>query len=452
MFCFLLSSFSLSLTEPGRLYRATNEDFTKTFQQLVDHQSTATFSQRYQVNFTHATDNQTVFLYVGGESDTFSKRGVTDQMANYLKEFGAAFFQLEHRYYGESFPTDTMDTDNLKKYLTVDLALQDLQYFKQQMTTLYNLPSTAKWVVVGGSYPGLLSAYARAKYPDDFAAAISSSGVVYATNNYAEFDEQIAITHGEQCASVAREIRRRVDELLVSNPDWLLAQFNMTGLETENFYFVLGELFSLGPQYGKRDQLCGPLEDTITTGRDPVMALAKYAREVFIKNYADGDAVKTYSNAALKNTAAPNGPRSWLWQTCSELAYWQVNSGRLTLRSKHVDQDYFLKQCQDVFGETMTIPNTTKWNEDHIPLLKDASKIYYTTGSQDPWTPTCITADDADVISSDSVAHTIVGPEVGHCSDLKAPTSSDPEDLIRTRADIIARLKLWLADSTSNEL
>ena len=449
MFCFLFASFSFSLTEPGRLYKPSNEDFTKTFKQLVDHTSQNTFPQRYQVNFTHSTDNQTVFLYVGGESDTFSKRGVTDQMANYLKEFGAAFFQLEHRYYGESFPTD-LSTDNLKQYLTVDLALKDLQYFKQQMTSEYSLPSTAKWVVVGGSYPGLLSAYARAFYPDDFAAAISSSGVVYATNNYTEFDEQIAITQGQQCASVSREIRRRVDELLETNPDWLLAQFNMTGLETENFYFVLGELFSLGPQYGKRDQLCGPLEDTITTGRDPVMALAKYAREVFIKNYADGDAVKTYSNAALKNTTAPNGPRSWLWQTCSELAYWQVNSGRLTLRSKHIDQQYFLNQCIDVFGSDMTIPDTNAWNNDHIPKLQNATKIYYTTGSQDPWTPTCITADD--VIGSDCVAHTIVGPEVGHCSDLKAPTSSDPEDLIRTRADIIAHLKLWLADTTSNEL
>ena len=94
------------------------------------------------------------------------------------------------------------------------------------------------------------------------------------------------------------------------------------------------------------------------------------------------------------------------------------------------------------------IPNTTEWNEKYNPLLKTATKIYYTTGSQDPWTPTCVIPDDADKIGSDCVARTIVGPEIGHCSDLSTPTSTDPIDLIRTRADIVAHLQQWLADKT----
>lgn len=429
--------------EPRRSQRfVQDDDFTKTFKQLVDHNSAETFDQRYQVNFSSTTDNKTVFLFIGGESDTLKKRAVDDFAKVLIDRFNAAFFQLEHRYYGKSFPTSKSQVENLKNYLTVQMAVDDLKYFKDQMTKEYNLPVDAKWVLVGGSYPGLLAAYTRAAYPDDFVAALSSSGVVYASNKYSEFDQQIGISLGESCAAVARDVRRRVDKLMETDPDWLLKQFGMEGLTpASNFYFVLGELFSLGPQYGARAQLCGPLEDTITTGADPLMALAKYSREVFIKNYADGDAVKTYSDSMLTNETLPNGPRSWLWQTCNELAYWQINSGKLSIRSEKVNQEYFHKQCTDVFGN-MSIPDTDAWNEKWISKLKETSHIYYTTGSQDPWTPTCFTEEDE--IGKDCVAHTIVGQEIGHCSDLKGPKPTDSEDLIRTRGDIIAHLEQWL--------
>jgi serine protease 16 len=440
---FLLSALSASLMEPRRVQKhAHSNDFTQTFKQLVGHDSTNTFDQRYQVNFTGSADNKTIILFIGGESDTMRQRGITDFAAVLIKHFKAAFFQLEHRYYGKSFPTPKSETENLKKYLTVDMAIEDLKYFKKGMTEKYNLPYDAKWILIGGSYPGLLAAYARAKYPDEFAAALSSSGVVYATNRYAEFDQQIAIALGESCSMIARDIRRRVDKLMETDPKWLLKQFGMEKLTpVTNFYFVLGELFSLGPQYGARAQLCGPLEDTVTTGEDPLMVLAKYSREVFIDNYADGDAVKTYSDSMLVNETLPNGPRAWLWQTCYELAYWQISSGRLSIRSPKIDQDYFHKQCKDVFGE-MEMPDTDAWNEKWIPLLQNTTKIYYTIGSQDPWTPTCFTEDDK--VGDNCVVRTIIGHEIGHCVDLKGPKPTDSEDVVRTRGDIIAHLEKWI--------
>jgi pimeloyl-ACP methyl ester carboxylesterase len=442
----LFSALCSSLIEPRRyqISRDNGDDWTQIFAQSVDHNGTATFNQRYQVNFTQSLDNKTIFLFIGGESDTLKQRGIDDFSAVLMKHFHAVFFQLEHRYYGESFPTQGGETENLEKYLTVQMAVDDLKNFKDGMTTLYNLPKDAKWVLIGGSYPGLLAAYTRAAYPNDFVAALSSSGVVYASNKYSEFDQQIGISLGETCAAIARDVRRRVDVLLEENPDWLLQQFGMTGLTpVSNFYFVLGELFSLGPQYGARAQLCGPLEDTLTTGADPLMVLAKYSREIFIKNYANGDAVKTYSDGELKKETLPNGPRAWLWQTCKELAYWQIASGRLSIRSPKIDQEYFHSQCKNVFGE-MDIPDTDAWNNNWIPLLQKTSHIYYTTGSQDPWTPTCFT--ELDQIGDDSVAHTIVGSEIGHCSDLKGPKATDSEDLIRTRGDIISHLEKWIAE------
>ncbi|KAI5507253.1 serine-type peptidase protein [Trichomonas vaginalis G3] len=444
----LLISLSSSLMEPGRLRRRIlgDDNYTfLTFSQNIDHSDPqkGTFKQRYEALFDYTTDNKTAILFIGGESDTFRPRAFNDYMATLCKEFNAAFFMLEHRYFGESFPTD-LSYPNIK-YLTVDNAIDDLYNFKVKMVEQYKM-TDSKWILVGGSYPGLLSAYTRAKYPKEFHASIASSGVVIASNNYEDFDRQIAISLGQSCASVAREIRRRTDELLETDPDWLLATFNMTGLEKENFPLVLGEIFSLGAQYGRRQQLCGPLEDTLITGADPVMAIAKYTREIFTPNYADDDIIGTYSNSRLSVTSTPNGPRAWLWMTCNELAYWQVNSGRLTLRSKKVTQDFFLNQCKTVFSDEMKTPDTDAWNQKWGDLLKKTSRIYYLTGSQDPWTPVCYTAEDSDKIGPNCYVHTIVGQEIGHCRDLSSPQPSDPTDLTRTREHVKAVIHRWLAE------
>lgn len=447
MFGFFLYLAS-SLYEPRdiTLRRDVHDYDFPVFKQKIDHTgaTAGTFDQRYFALFNLTTDNKTAILFIGGESDTFRPRAINDYMTTFCKEFNAAFFMLEHRYFGKSFPTELTYPEI--KLLTVQQAIDDLKNFKDGMMKEYNMPADTKWILVGGSYPGLLSAYTRAAYPNDFHAALASSGVVIASNKYEDFDRQIAISLGQSCASVARSIRRKVDELLETDPEWLLATFGMTGLEPEIFRFVLGEMFSLGPQYGARAALCGPLEDTLITGADPLMALAKYARETFTPRFADGDSVRTYSNAALKNVSKPNGPRSWLWMTCNELAYWQVNSGRLTLRSSKVDQEFFHKQCQEVFSEEMPIPDTDAFNKPWAEKLKQTSHIYYSTGSQDPWTPVCYTADDADKIGPNCVAHTITGLEVGHCQDLGAPRAGEPTDLTRTREHIKAVIHKWLAE------
>lgn len=419
----------------------------KTFSQQVDHNNKGkTFNQRYYELTTHVKgEPKSVILFIGGESDHFGPRGETDFTAELAEEFNSIVLVLEHRFFGESFPTDDLSADNLK-LLTVEQAVDDLQYFKVEYAKANKLSADCKWILIGGSYPGLLSAYTRAKYPTHFAAALASSGVVYASNSYSDFDRQIAISMGQQCASVARRVRLHVDELLKddASADWLLKQFNCSKLEKRNFPLVLGEIFSLAPQYGQRAKVCGPLEDTLVTGADPLMALAKFSREVFEPDYADGSIETTYSDAALKNTAAPNGPRAWLWMTCNELAYWQVHSGRLSLRSHSVDEDFFLNQCRNVFDNQMEKPDTDAFNEKWHKLLADTDKVYYTTGSQDPWTPVCFTEED--VPNAGAVAHVISGPEVGHCTDLHAPKATDPADLVRTRAHIKQMLARWIAD------
>jgi hypothetical protein len=78
------------------------------------------------------------------------------------------------------------------KLLTTQQALADIIYFKNWFSTKYGLSSKNKWVSFGGSYAGMLSAWLRGKYPNDFYAAYSSSAPIEAKVNFFEYLEVVA--------------------------------------------------------------------------------------------------------------------------------------------------------------------------------------------------------------------------------------------------------------------
>ena len=90
---------------------------------------------------------------------------------------------LEHRYYGKSLPfgNQSFTVQNLK-YLSAEQALNDLAYFISQITqkSMHNVTNNQKWITVGGSYPGALSAWFRLKFRHLTVGAIASSAVVLA--------------------------------------------------------------------------------------------------------------------------------------------------------------------------------------------------------------------------------------------------------------------------------
>jgi serine protease 16 len=269
---------------------STKSDRAKllSFQQTIDHSSpqvyTGTFEQRYYEVAHEKTTGNYIILDVGGESDDFYASGIGDFYEVLSKDLeNATVLTLEHRFFGKSLPQNNLKYETLKQLLTVEQAIEDLVTFRNWYQDNI-LSHPAKWLIIGGSYPGLLAAFARGKYPNLFDAALSSSGVVLASDDFKDFDKQIQISLGHQCAAAARTARRRIDTLLYNgNEDYVLKLFNAEGVTKEVFQFVVGEMFSLAPQYGKRELICSPLENTLITGADPMIALAKFSREIFAK-------------------------------------------------------------------------------------------------------------------------------------------------------------------------
>uniref|UniRef100_A0A914PZX8 Uncharacterized protein n=1 Tax=Panagrolaimus davidi TaxID=227884 RepID=A0A914PZX8_9BILA len=122
---------------------------------------------------------------IGGESPIDSK-WVCWHNFTYMKfaaKYNAKLLQLEHRFFGKSHPFKIsndladMSLESLK-FLTSQQALEDLANFIRVYNKNANL-TNPKWVIFGGSYPGALCAWFRAKYPDLSVGGISSSAALW---------------------------------------------------------------------------------------------------------------------------------------------------------------------------------------------------------------------------------------------------------------------------------
>jgi hypothetical protein len=95
--------------------------------------------------------------------------------------------------------------------------LADLDYFiKTKNVELNNKygPGVRKWLSIGGSYPGALSAWFKAKFNLTVDAAWSSSGVIHAIQNYSMYDfdlYQAASRSGSSCPDVIKGVTNYIE-------------------------------------------------------------------------------------------------------------------------------------------------------------------------------------------------------------------------------------------------
>lgn len=181
---------------------------------------------------------------IGGEGEATAKWMHEGAWIQYAKEFKALCFQLEHRYYGKSHPTENLSTENLI-YLSSEQALADLAYFIMAMKEKYSLDPSTKWIAFGGSYPGSLAAWLREKYGHLIHGSISSSGPLLAKIDFNEYYDVVVNSLGtfsQDCVDAVRKSFFQVETLLKH----MIGQSSLT----EKF------------------QLCDPVEHSIENSLD----------------------------------------------------------------------------------------------------------------------------------------------------------------------------------------
>jgi pimeloyl-ACP methyl ester carboxylesterase len=168
--------------QSGRAQRSQLTAFTSTpanltpgiFSQIIDHTGSLpgqTFKQRYWVDSEFAkTPDAPVLIRICGEGE--ASEFFDDATPTFAQALGARIIYLEHRYYGLSQPFSDQSSDHLK-YLNLNNVIEDIATFQKSISTQNGW--TGKWISLGGSYSGTVSAIYRLKHPELVVGALAAS-------------------------------------------------------------------------------------------------------------------------------------------------------------------------------------------------------------------------------------------------------------------------------------
>lgn len=336
--------------EPWQHYNQSEYTFDAA---LVDHFNLSyhsTYRQRYFTvdQFAHNASSPVLYLLCG----EYTCPGVNPARLFPLQlayEFGAYVVAIEHRYYGASYPTDPT-TDQLG-LLNSRQALNDFAWFQHfyQTAVLDTQPAATghnHWFVIGGSYPGALSAWYRLKYPHLVVGSVASSAVVEAILEFPEFDAQVERSAGPVCAAALRNITALVEAAMPA----VEKQFDCPSTMNDgDFLFMIADSAVEGVQYGYRLTLCdyvvphylrlveatskaaavqssqsyatvvGAVSEAVAGASvrmaelDLLQAFVNYTNDVFFGE--QGNSCDGYDRRHWMDTSRGNADRSWGWQS-----------------------------------------------------------------------------------------------------------------------------------------
>jgi hypothetical protein len=230
-----------------------------------------TFFNRYWVSESGYKAGGPVFIYDVGEANAepnalFRLQNQTSFFKQLVDQFGGIGIVWEHRFYGNSTPTpiDVNTPPEAFEFLTTEQSLADVDRFAKQFSrkninaTL--TPDKTPWVFVGGSYPGMRSAFMRNIYPDTIYASWASSAPVQASIDQSFYFEPVwqgmnAKGFGN-CTKDIQAAVRYMDKIMDTDKRGaakLKQQFLGLGAEKNSdatFADALSTIFSVWQSYG----------------------------------------------------------------------------------------------------------------------------------------------------------------------------------------------------------
>ncbi len=347
---------------------------------------------------------------------------------------------LEHRYYGESVVAN-LTADGMR-YLTTEQALADIATFQSALRAQF----PGVWFAFGCSYGGVLAAWYRLKYPHQVKAALAASAPVEAIVSFYQLDELVATAAGDACARALRQSRVKIESRLVSNQSGTLEDFGCAALsDATDFLYVLADIVAFGVQmdskYHFRSEMCNnfttiPAEYAYTTYQS-------YAR--FLFHFTNTTCVDWSLSTFTSTTPdATNYMRQWIWQTCTELGYFQTAPAQKPLRSPNITVEYHLDVCMRLFGfDAPRMPVVERINEDYGGASNfTGTNVIFSNGDDDPWRALSVTAP----LNPTVPAVLIKGQS--HCANWLKATKGDSADLLRGRELVASYVAYFLDPAT----
>ncbi|KAI6457857.1 hypothetical protein MCOR04_004145 [Pyricularia oryzae] len=469
--------------------------------------SNDTFELRYWFDASHYVNGGPVIVLLGGETSgaerlPFMEKGILYRLARATRGMAVV---LEHRYYGASFPTPNLTTENLR-FLTTDQALADTAYFAKNVVfhgyENRNLTShTTPYFAYGGSYAGAFAAFVRKLYPDVFWGAISSSGVPLAVIDYWEYCEAQRKFAPSECVDVTQKLTNVLDTIaqdgefedmkklkevfglsnLTNRHDfanvlssgimgWQSLNWNPKVSDNLTYEYcanVSSETIVYPETRALKDQVqdllvLGGYEDTndLETLTPQMLNYIGWINATSIKGCNDMGATQdecfslVEPDAWKKNDLGTWPWRSWQYQVCTQWGYFITGSGypenKLPLISRLIDLPYLTLQCKYTFNMT-ALPDV-----DHINKLGGLNfsypRVAFVDGEADPWLYAGVHAPEAPKRNStDTEPFLLVKGGVHHWDenglwDNETTVELPPREILNVQALEVQMIQRWLGE------
>ncbi|KAI0695544.1 peptidase S28 [Cytidiella melzeri] len=491
------------------------------FSQPLDHfsKSSETFGQRYWINTRHykPRPGAPVIVIDGGETSgedrlPFLDTGIADIVA---KATGGIGVVLEHRYYGDSIGVQNLTTDSLR-FLNNDQSAADSANFmahvefsgiKENMTAL-NTP----WIYYGGSYAGARAAHMKVLYPELVFGAIASSAVTHAAMENWEYMEIIRQAADPKCSAHLENAVGTIDGILAQEgPIGIVMKNRLKGLfgvaeleHDEDFVSLLTSPLSAwqgknwDPAVGstKFEEFCEALNKSIFSHPEIMAAMnetvmydhetrmvsfsdglsldlaiinyAKYVREKYVSRCPvdEGGSAQcfgTFDDTAYSGTSLDDTWRLWLFQVCTEWAYFfdapppglpRIVSSLLTLEYASMT----CRQASGAFHDLKAFPPGKYFTVPPMPNITvvnslgdfdiAADRLAFIDGEVDPWRP-CTPHSDYAKDRPDTIARPfkVIPGGVHHWDENGLRRRQDePPEIQKIHAEIVEFVVEWLKD------
>jgi len=203
---------------------------------------------------------------------------------------------------------------------------------------------------------------------------------------------------------------------------------------------MIADSWSMAVQYSTKSKLCLAIgqKSESATDEDIMTNFAKFSVEYWGKQFCSAGFYNTKQIADPKRWEINS--RSWRYQTCAQVSYFNTAPKSGSLRAQSVNLEYHLKQCEQAFGKEM-FPASDQINEKFGGNFPKAHNVFYSDFSDDPWQRASVDFSP----SSDQPYFLSKCDDCGHCMDLHAPKANDPLPLQQSRQEFERYLALWLA-------
>lgn len=422
--------------------------------------------QRYWINnSTWGGAGFPIFVYIGGEGPE-SCRSLSNRLNifNLAEQHQGLMVDVEHRYYGLSFPTSDVSTENLQ-YLTSQQALADLAriigYVKSKLNT-----ESSKVITLGGSYPGNMAAWFRLKYPSVSQGSVASSAPLIAKTNFYEYMEVVGNSlkyfSGQQCFDAFNKAAFQVAayaEQGYGSPGMKKLEKDFNTCSTINNDLDLGIFYSdvMGNvqgvvQYNMESSTAWNVTDicsTMLSTDDSYGAFVKLSNN-FLSYYGLSCEDASWNDVVdyISSTAhdATNNYRTWLYQTCNEFGYYQTSDSlnQPFYPFKQISGLTFSREmCAAAFDGWKSDPDTDFINQSYGDIHIAGTNIVFPSGTIDPWHILGVTNDTASLLPQTSeVPIYILG--TAHCDDMYYPSSNDSPEMAFAKTVIADNVAKWL--------